>query len=301
MPIWSIRTTSIDALGARFSTAAMVSAEARLHAVDNAAVTSEDALSLRAFARRGHLARPVVTAVLEGRARVTLDGAHHWLSPGDALAMPQKAPVVMRQEGARYASLVCECDVARYASAPERARPLRLTASELAAAAAVFEALRAKRHDDAALDAWNVTLAAHGLAMRRLADAFAGDVDPQLQRLCDVLDRLLSDLESERLKGAVESQMGLSVRHFQRVVVEFHQRYGFNAEGWIDARNRRRLLLGAGFMTVPGASAEVVGRAMGFASASAFSKALVNAGLPRPGAIAAEVAAMREAHQSQGS
>ena len=88
--------------------------------------------------------------------------------------------------------------------------------------------------------------------------------------------------------------MGLSVRHFQRVVVEFHQRFGFNAEG-LDRRAQppALLLLGAGFMTAPGAGAEAVGRAMGFASASAFSKALVNAGLPAPGAVAAAVAALR--------
>ena len=294
MPIWSTRTTAIESLGARFSTAALVSAEARLHAVDNAAVTSEDALSLRAFARRGHLARPVVTVVLDGRARVSLDGAHHWLAPGDALAMPQKAAVVMRQEGARYASLVCECDAARHAAPPDRARPLRLAARDLDAAHAAFDAVRERRRDDGALDAWGEVLGAQGLPVGRLAGAFDDADDPQLQRLSDALDRLLSDLASERLKGSVESQMGLSVRHFQRVVVEFHQRFGFNAEGWIDARNRRRLLLGAGFMTAPGAGAEAVGRAMGFASASAFSKALVNAGLPRPGAVAAAVAALRE-------
>lgn len=78
------------------------------------------------------------------------------------------------------------------------------------------------------------------------------------------------------------------------MVSEFHPRYGFNADGWIDARNRRRLLLGAGFMTAPGATATRVAPAVGFTSAAAFSRALCNAGLPRPGAIASTVAALRE-------
>ncbi len=296
MPIWSHRSTELVALGAHFSTAAVVCDAARVHAVDNARVTSEDALALRAFARLGHLARPVITAVLHGRARITLDGAHHWLGPGDALVMPQKAPVIMRQEGDRYASLVCECDAALHATVPDAVRRWRLDDRALTAATELFSVVRARREQNlgAALAAWGAATAAAGHAMPTLDGAFGGAVDPQLQRLSAVLDRLLSDLGAEGLKGAVETQMGLSVRHFQRVVVEFHQRFGFNADGWIDARNRRRLLLGAGFMTVDRASSTTVARAMGFASAPAFSRALVNAGLPRPGAIAATVAALRD-------
>ena len=48
-------------------------------------------------------------------------------------------------------------------------------------------------------------------------------------------------------------------------------------------------------MTVPGATGEVVARAVGYRALSAFTHALTEAGLPPPSAIPAAAAALRGA------
>ncbi len=291
MPLWSYRRTEVASLGAWLSTAARVWTRGRLHAVDNAAVVSEDALSVRAFARAGHLRRPVVTVLLDGAARISLGGDHHWLDPGSMLVAPEKSELLMRQEGARYRSLVLEWEPAWLGPSPDRAHPARVPDGHLDALRSLADELHAGRA--APLDALFDTLRVAGLDVAPDVDLYE-PVPEQHQRLGATLDALLSDLSRVTLKSALDERMGLSARQFQRIVTEFHQRYGFNATSWVDARNRRRLLLGAAFLTAPGATATVVAPAMGFTSAAAFSKALVNAGLPRPGDVAAMVSALRE-------
>lgn len=85
------------------------------------------------------------------------------------------------------------------------------------------------------------------------------------------------------------TRLGLSTRQLNRLIADYNERYGFNAGGWIDTRNRRRLMFGATFMTVPGATAKDVAQLVGYQSASAFTRALKSAGLPPPSTIAGEV------------
>lgn len=290
--LWSYRRTEVASLGAWLSTAARVWTRGRLHAVDNAAVVSEDALSVRAFARAGHLRRPVATVLLDGAARISLGPDHHWLAPGSVLVAPEKSELLMRQEGARYRSLVLEWEPAWLGPSPDRALPSRVPDGHLPSLRALADALHAGV-THAPLDPLLDALRAAGLAIAPDPD-LDEPAPAQHQRLGATLDALLSDLSRETLKSALDERMGLSARQFQRLVAEFHQRYGFNATSWVDARNRRRLLLGAAFLTAPGATATAVAPAMGFTSAAAFSKALVNAGLPRPGEVAAVVSALRE-------
>jgi AraC-like DNA-binding protein len=289
LSLWSYRRTEIAALGAWLSTAARVWSRGRLHAVDNAAVVSEDALSVRAFARAGHLRRPVATVLLDGAARVSFGRDHHWLDPGAVLVAPEKSDLLMRQEGARYRSLVLEWEPAWLGPSPDRVRDARVPDGHLPALRALADALHAGA---APLGALFDALGDAGLAFAPGAD-LDEPAPPQHQRLCATLDALLSDLSRETLKSALDERMGLSARQFQRLVTEFHRRYGFNATSWLDARNRRRLLVGAAFLTAPGATAAAVAPAMGFTSAAAFSKALVNAGLPRPRDVASVVSALR--------
>ncbi|MGZ3477709.1 MAG: hypothetical protein ACXWUG_30850, partial [Polyangiales bacterium] len=58
-------------------------------------------------------------------------------------------------------------------------------------------------------------------------------------------------------------------------------------------RGRRRLMMGATLMTAPGATVEEVARAVGYASPTAFARALTQAGLPPPGEVARCVASLR--------
>lgn len=293
MPLCSFRRTSVASIDAWLSTAARAWTWGRLHAVENNAVVSEDAISLRAFARAGHLARPVVTLLLDGVARISFGDEHHWLAPGDALVMPEKSPLAMRQEGAPYRSLVFEWEAGRFGVAPARIRRLRVRDEALAPLRAFSTELREPDASLAPLEGYFEALASAGLAFGRERRELDEAVPARQQQLCASLDALLSKLDEETLKSQLDEQMGLSARQFQRLVVEFHARYGFNATNWVDARNRRRLLLGVAFMTVPGATARAVAPALGFTSPAAFSKALANAGLPRPSEVAAVVASMR--------
>lgn len=59
----------------------------RIHAVDNRAVVSEDALMLRAFERRGFVGRPCATVLLEGTARLSAHDRTEWLDGPRAMLM----------------------------------------------------------------------------------------------------------------------------------------------------------------------------------------------------------------------
>ena len=52
------------------------------------------------------------TVLLDGAARVSFGPDHHWLGPGAVLVAPEKSELLMRQEGARYRSLVLEWEPA---------------------------------------------------------------------------------------------------------------------------------------------------------------------------------------------
>ena len=88
--------------------------------------------------------------------------------------------------------------------------------------------------------------------------------------------------------GELSDRLGVSTRQLNRIVKDYNETYGFNATGWIDTRNRRRLLIGATLMTAPKATASYVARVVGYRSATAFARARGLAGLPPPSEIAAE-------------
>ena len=52
-------------------------------------------------------------------------------------------------------------------------------------------------------------------------------------------------------------------------------------------------MVGACFMTTPGVTVEEVARAVGYASPTAFARAMATAGLPPPGEVAVTVASVR--------
>lgn len=61
---------------------------------------------------------------------------------------------------------------------------------------------------------------------------------------------------------------------------------------WLDARNRRRLMLAATLLTSAGAGAAQVARIVGYQRPETLARAFSSAGLPKPSQIRAEVAAL---------
>lgn len=282
-------------LGAGLATSAILHSAYRVHAVDNRAVVSEDALMLRAFERRGFVGRPCATVLLEGAARITAHDRTLWLDAPTAVLMDFKSAIVMRQQGERYRSLVFEWDVPSLGARPEAFVSMS-DSSLFSQAEALWSALRstrASRPDDAlramvrgTLDALRTAGAPLGTMDER---ALEEPVDEQTVTLSHALDHALSAMDDQPMVVDLADTLTLSARQLQRIVTAFHERYGFNSGTWQDTRSRRRVMMGAALMTVDNASAEYVSRVVGYRSPQSFARALQLAGLPAPAQIRAEV------------
>src|SRR5262249_51878025 len=107
----SFRKTRVPELGAALAVRALVHPSYRLQVVDNRALTAEDDLFPRGtMARKGHLARPIVTVVLAGEARLRAFGREKWLRPGEVSVVSEKGAVRTRQQGDVHCALVLEFD-----------------------------------------------------------------------------------------------------------------------------------------------------------------------------------------------
>ena len=118
-------------------------------------------------------------------------------------------------------------------------------------------------------------------------------VPDEVRALGRAMDLALSGLHLRPMSVDLEHRLAQSERQLRRRVADFNLRYGFNAEGWRDSVNRRRLMVGAAFMTAPRASTVGVAKALGYSSPTAFCRALDQAGLPSPGDMAWAIAALR--------
>src|ERR1700690_3763500 len=96
----SFRRAAIPEIDASVATTAFVHTRYRVHVIHNRGVVCDDDLFLPSITRVGQLTRPVLTIILEGRARIRLaTGFERWFGPGDVVLLPAKAVVAMRQEG----------------------------------------------------------------------------------------------------------------------------------------------------------------------------------------------------------
>lgn len=292
--IRSVRCVTAKEIGARLSNTALVHTRLRLHAVDNARVVNEDALLTRAYARAGRIERPCLAILLDGEARITAHHRHLWMTPGDITAVDSKGEIQMRQAGERYASLALEWEPGFVG---ERGPPIASwRVNDLEPFRAVWRDVRAGRDPASTLASLLAHLVDVGVPMDRCRSAALHEEVPErMQELTTALDAMLSNLEEQPMMNDLEDRLGLSTRQLNRLVVDYNERYGFNSSGWIDTRNRRRLMIGATFMTVPGATAKYVARVVGYRSNATFSRALRTARLPAASEIAKEVARIEEA------
>lgn len=285
----SVRRVDAPHLGAFLSNIALVHTRFRLHAVHNGRVVNEDLLLQRGFARVGKLSRPSMTVLLEGEARLSAYGNHHWLAPGDVVLVPARDALQMRQAGERYASFALEWEPGWLAEAPSKSARARLDARALARARGAWDWLRAGGDTEAVLEDVLGLARDAGVHAEKTAVELREEASSRELRMTATLDRVLSNLASQPMIRDLSEELGVSARQLNRLVREYNGKYAFNAGGWLDTRNRRRLLFGATFMTAPGATAAYVASVVGYRSATAFARALREAGLPPPSEIAGEV------------
>jgi AraC-like DNA-binding protein len=293
----SLRQVVVASLGAEVGTYAVVHSRYRVHVVVRRNVVCDDALFLRGFGRKGASGRPVLTALLGGRARIRAFDQERWLVPGDLTLVSHKSAIEMRQEPP-YVAVAIEWDPgALGAPRPEGFSALRASAPTLDALRAFAGSLPDNRGDEAA--------AARGLAGVLMAlradgvpfavehpDELREPIPEQTRTLSRTLDELYSSITDRPMIVDLDGALGLSSRQVNRIVSAFNERFGFNAGGWRDTRNRWRLFLGVMLMTAPGASAEKISLAVGYSSTATFTRALSNAALPVPSAIADAVRAL---------
>lgn len=287
----------MDALGAFLETHAAVHTRYRVHVVRNENVVSEDALSMRAFDRKGQVGRPVVTVILEGNARLAAYDEKRWLGRGEMSVIESKAAITMRQgrAGEPFASVAIEWELGSLGGA----RPKGFTVRTLNAPALESIATQARilSERETTIDRAAQAIASIVGVVREAGapfdeprpDALIEEVPEQTRRLARALDELLSDLRKRPMVVDLDQVLGLSTRQINRIVAAFNARYGFNSVGWLDTRSRRRLMMGAALMTAPGADTETISTAVGYGSPAAFCRALGEAGLPSPATIAQAV------------
>jgi AraC-like DNA-binding protein len=288
--IRSQRRVEAPKLGAYVSNTALVHSGLRLHRVDNRRVVNEDILLTRAFARAGRTGRPTATVLLEGRARVSAYGRHVWMEVGDVVTVDAKGAIHMRQEGDPYLALALEWDPGPFG---ERGQPIALHdgRAHLDAFRALSTEVR-EHHANAARIVARLlgNLGAIGVRVHVVdASALEEPVPEHMQELTSALDVSLSSLGNQPMMVDLASRLGLSARQLNRLVADYNQHYGFNSVGWIDTRNRRRLLIGATLMTAPHATVGYVAERVGYRSGSAFARALRLVGMPPPQDIIREV------------
>ena len=289
--IRSARRVEAMRLGAGLSNHALVHSRLRLHAVKNARVVSEDELLLRAFQRAGAVGRPIVTVLLAGRGLVRAHGREASIEADDVLGMDHKGAVSMRQEGEAYAALAFEWDVEFLGPRPKAFQRARLAGAAKAEASAIWEAIVRGEGQPDALVARHLRVRSQlGFPVRAAkSDELAEPVPEATQKMSRGLDFALSNLEGQPMTADLEKVLGLGARQVNRLVQAFNTHYGFNATGWRDTRNRRRLMMGATLMTADGATVGYVARVVGYRSPTAFARALADAGMPPPASIPAIV------------
>ena len=295
----SVRSNVFLALDAAIESHALLHRSFRVHAFHARNVILDDALFLRAFARLGQLDRSVVTCVLEGQACVTTGASRSWVSAGEGFWLARKAPLALRCEATpTYRTLVFE-----WAGAPANAAPAQTTFALDAArptAEWLWHALRAPialppiRRRLVRLFGELQTL---GVPLQP-PDNLVEHVPPRLAQISAVLDEQLSQLDAKPMTVDLQERLGLSMRQLSRLVRELHERFGFNADGWIDVRNRRRTMLAVALLSTGTASVADVARAVGYSGAQVMARALATAGLPTPRSIASVLREMRAAAPS---
>ena len=251
-----------------------------LRCTDYPGVIVDERVLTRAFPSVGRVTRPIIYVPLRGRMILDRDGTKVVVLPGQALIASEQAHIVPRCEDTHYLDLEWEPGFA----GSERPATTEVRKVDLDRAHELASRLREDASPqtgplDFAFDLFrSLGAPLGGLSASALEGApSAGD-----QRLARALEEQLSHLREQPMTVDVARQTGLSPRQLQRTIAAFHERYGFNARTWRDARNRWRVQIAAVLFSHAEATAKEVAEEVGYRSATALARAFALAGLPPP-------------------
>lgn len=254
-------------------------------------VVDDNALFQQTFPVRQGAGRSHLFIPLAGRTRVRTPGGDEVLGVGECMTELRERGTILRRDEASVL-LILEWEPGLLGtrlstpSSPSRVDPLLVTR--------LRRAVQPLLADEVELG--KAAQSTSGIISLLRAEGFPFDgvepgdliepTAPALHSLMQAVDRSVSVLSRRPMVVDLEASLGWSGRQIQRRLVEFHERFAFNATGgWRDLLHRWRLFAGASLMSARGATTESVAELLGYATPTSFCHAFANAGLPSPGAI----------------
>ena len=235
--------------------------------------------------RTGDGSRGRLLVVVDGRARVTMEGRAVELGAGAIVTADQVALTALGDEPL----VVFEIESAMVSSTNKGT----LGRHALATVAAVSDALRAEQHEPAVvlthIHALERAFAAEGLVLDGLSETFAAESDAADAEFMATLDAVLDDVRGAPASIDWESRASASRRTLTRRTRTVHERYGLSGvrrrTDWRAVRDLNRLVVAMLFLTKKNATLPTVAAAVGYGSTTALCHAFAHAGLPPPGKI----------------
>jgi AraC-like DNA-binding protein len=237
-----------------------------------------EALLTSAFPLIQPRSRLQVLLLLDGALTIEHDGRVHDVAPGEAWLL---GPSMQRGAWFRNATFLDlewtapsspSERVPRKLRTPDEARVLDVSA-ELASGAAPQRGV---------LDGVFDLLRSMGAPIDFSAASLTGGPSRRDVRIARAMEKQLSSLSSEGTTAHLGEEAALSPRQLQRVVQDFHGRYGANAGNWRDTRNRWRLQVAVALLSLPELPVQVVAQEVGFRSGTSLARAFGSAGFPSP-------------------
>ena len=274
------RMERFPSLDVRMSHHALIGPKMRYYAVDSSGIAYAPLLHGAGDVSPG---RAQLQVVLRGSLLLNRGNTTIHLQPGDVYF---ETPMSLdERRGAEWFQALC-LDWRIDPTSAARAGGFRL-------APAALEELRAhvRRDELPSLDVFRDVLA-NGCADwettsgwgQVASDLSVGDAPPELQKVLDVLGRLLSSLHEKPMWCDFVDQLGCSERHLRRqmqTVLDWFP--GPSDESCFRTYLKlRRLSLGCGLMGAPGANVSHVSELLGYNSPIAFANTCRRAGVGAP-------------------
>lgn len=205
------------------------------------------------------------------------------LRPGDVVISRDWDDYPMRALDARTRYLLVSW---RHGEAGDRARSSGISRDlrTFGAAQALATELDAG-HRASSLAALIGALSSLGVGIAPEAPWVGPSIDPRHHGVAHALEGALFPLRGQPMVVDLSGALGLGERQTQRLLADYFQRYYVTAPSWRQFVYGMRLEVGVFLASSPGATSDIVARALGFASAAALCHAFHRAGLPSPQAV----------------
>ncbi len=225
--------------------------------------------------------RLIAVVMLDGKLDLYHHEQHLGAAPGQSVLLPVSTTQRARWQAATYLDLewTDPIEAARIQPAllaPPDPRDVQRVVSDL--------------KDPAADQRSTLALALRlfreiGAPVPAALDALDGEPSDRDRLLARAMEEQLEHLASRATTIHLGDSARLSPRQLQRVVHEFHARYGMNAGNWRDTRNRWRVQLAAVLLSRAELTIAEIAAEVGYGSPNGLARAFAKAGLPTPAEV----------------